>query len=161
MDYEGIKALLGKADERFPRLSHLWLDTGYRGEDKGADWVRKTLGWSVELVERPKKLVPEVVLMRWAAEWAKEGVAVDLRKLLPPKGYIFSYSLRSRILRSPLYFSTHSSMNSMIFRLGGESIHLSPSAARWVACVAALRNRPTTARSSSEKPASTPLISSM
>ena len=62
---------------------------------------------------------------------------------------------------SPLYFSTHSSMNSMIFRLGRESIHLSPSAARWVACVAALRNRPTTARSSSEKPASTPFISSM
>jgi hypothetical protein len=26
MDYEGIKALLRKADERFPRLSHLWLD---------------------------------------------------------------------------------------------------------------------------------------
>ena len=24
--------------------------------------------------------------MRWAAEWAKEGVAVDWRKLLPPKG---------------------------------------------------------------------------
>ena len=26
--------------------------------------------------------------MRWAAEWAKEGVAVDWRKLLPPKGYV-------------------------------------------------------------------------
>ena len=26
--------------------------------------------------------------MRWAAEWAKEGVAVDWRKLLlPPKGF--------------------------------------------------------------------------
>jgi len=48
----------------------------------------KTLGWSVELVERPQKLVPEEVLMRWAAEWAKEGVAVDWRKLLPPKGYV-------------------------------------------------------------------------
>ena len=88
MDYEGIKALLRKADERFPRLSHLWLDAGYRGADKGADWVQKTLGWSVELVERPKKLVPEEVLMRWAAEWAKEGVAVDWRKVLPPKGYV-------------------------------------------------------------------------
>jgi hypothetical protein len=30
--------------------------------------VRKTLGWSVELVERPKKLVAKEVLMRWAAE---------------------------------------------------------------------------------------------
>ena len=77
-----------QADERFPRLGHLWLDAGYRAEDKGADWVRKTLGWSVELVERPKKLLPEEVLMRWAAEWAKEGVSVDWRKLLPPKGYV-------------------------------------------------------------------------
>ena len=42
----------------------------------------------MELVERPQKLVPEEVLMRWAAEWAKEGVAVDWRKLLPPKGYV-------------------------------------------------------------------------
>ena len=25
--------------------------------------------------------------MRWAAEWAKEGVVVDWRKLLPPKGF--------------------------------------------------------------------------
>ena len=88
LDQVGIKALLRQADERFPRLRHLWLDAGYRGEDKGADWVRKTLGWSVELVERPKKLVPEEVLMRWAAQWAKEGVSVDWRKLLPPKGYV-------------------------------------------------------------------------
>ena len=27
-------------------------------------------------------------LMAWAAEWAKEGVAVDWRKLLAPKGYL-------------------------------------------------------------------------
>jgi putative transposase len=58
MDYEGIKTLLRKADERFPRLRHLWLDAGYRGEDKGADWVRKALGWSVDLVERPKRPAP-------------------------------------------------------------------------------------------------------
>jgi putative transposase len=62
LDQEGIKALLRRTEERFPRLSHLWLDAGYRGEDKGADWVRKTLGWSVELVERPKKPAPEGVL---------------------------------------------------------------------------------------------------
>jgi putative transposase len=58
MDYEGIKTLLRKADERFPRLRHLWLDAGYRGEDKGADWVRKALGWSVDLVERPRESPP-------------------------------------------------------------------------------------------------------
>jgi len=37
MDYEGIKSLLRRANERFPRLRHLWLDAGYRGEDKGAE----------------------------------------------------------------------------------------------------------------------------
>jgi putative transposase len=37
MVYEGIKTLLHRAQERFPRLRHLWLDAGYRGEDKGKD----------------------------------------------------------------------------------------------------------------------------
>jgi len=62
MDYEGIKTLLRKANEQFPRLSQLWLDAGYRGEDKGKDWVQKTLGWSVELVERRRKPAPKEVL---------------------------------------------------------------------------------------------------
>jgi putative transposase len=88
MDYEGIKWLLRRANEQFPRLRHLWLEAGYRGEDKGADWVQKTLGWSVDLVERPRKPAPREVLMRWAREWAKEGVAVDWRKLLPPEGFV-------------------------------------------------------------------------
>jgi len=44
MDYEGIKTLPRQAHREFPRLSHLWLDVGYRGEDKGKDWVEKTLG---------------------------------------------------------------------------------------------------------------------
>jgi putative transposase len=87
MDYEGIKTLLWQAYARFPRLSHLWLDAGYRGEDKGKDWVEKTLGWSVDLVERARKAAPEEVLKSWAREWAKEGVAVDWQKLLPPKGF--------------------------------------------------------------------------
>jgi putative transposase len=50
MDYEGIKTLLRQADRQFPRLSHLWMDAGYRGEEKGAHWVQKTLGWSVDVV---------------------------------------------------------------------------------------------------------------
>jgi putative transposase len=72
MDYEGIKTLLHQAQERFPRLRHLWLDAGYRGEDKGKDWVQKALGWSVDLVERNRKAAPEEVLRSWAREWAKE-----------------------------------------------------------------------------------------
>ena len=87
MDHEGIKELLQHADETFPRLKHLWLDAGYRGEDKGKDWVEKTLGWSVELVERPRKAAPKEVLMTWAAELAKEGMKVDWQKLIPPQGF--------------------------------------------------------------------------
>jgi transposase len=50
--------------------------------------TEKTLGWSVDVVERPKKPAPEEVLMRWAREWAKEGVSVDWQELLPPKGFV-------------------------------------------------------------------------
>jgi transposase len=88
MDYKGIKKLLQHAGETFPRLSHLWLDTGYRGEHKGKDWVEKTLGWTVELVERPCKPAPKEVLMTWAEQWLHEGVKVDWEKLLPPKGFV-------------------------------------------------------------------------
>jgi transposase len=63
------------------------LDAGYRGEDKGKDWVEKTLGWSVEFVERARKAAPEEVLMGWAREWAKEGMKVDWEKLMAPKGF--------------------------------------------------------------------------
>jgi putative transposase len=87
LDHEGIKTLLQRADRQFSRLSHLWVDAGYRGEDKGKDWVEKTLGWSVDLVERPRKPAPEGVLMSWAREWAKEGVTVDWQELLPSKGF--------------------------------------------------------------------------
>jgi hypothetical protein len=55
-----------RADEHFPRLKHLWVDAGYRGEDKGKDWVQKTLGWSVDLLERPRSRAPKEVLMAWA-----------------------------------------------------------------------------------------------
>jgi putative transposase len=87
VDQEGIKPLLEHAKELFPRLSHLWLDAGYRGEEKGRGWVEKVLGWTVDLVERPRKPAPEEVLKAWAAEWAKEGKEVDWQKLMPPRGF--------------------------------------------------------------------------
>src|SRR5829696_4880311 len=58
IDREGIEPLLKGARKLFPRLSHLWLDAGYRGEDKGRGWVEKVLGWTVDLVERPRKPAP-------------------------------------------------------------------------------------------------------
>jgi putative transposase len=57
-DREGIKLLLEvNARDRLPkRLSHLWLDAGYTGEDKGAGWVHKVLGWTAEIVRHPPGL---------------------------------------------------------------------------------------------------------
>jgi putative transposase len=43
MYWDGIKTLLRRADEHFPRLKHLWVDAGYRGEDKGKDWALRRL----------------------------------------------------------------------------------------------------------------------
>jgi putative transposase len=54
LDWEGINSLLRRANVEFPRLKHLWLDSAYREEEKGKDWAEKALGWSVELVERPR-----------------------------------------------------------------------------------------------------------
>ena len=81
-DREGM---LEPSQDRLLRLSHLWLDAGYTGESKGADWVEKALGWTAEIVRHPPKLAPDDVMKRWVKEWANEGVAIDLKKLLPLK----------------------------------------------------------------------------
>jgi putative transposase len=88
VDREGIKLLLDpSSSDRLPRLSQVWLDAGYTGEDKGADWVQKVLGWSTEIVRHPPKLVPEEVMKRWVRELTKEGVQIDREKLQEePKG---------------------------------------------------------------------------
>jgi len=60
MDYEGIKTLLRRADEAFPRLSHVWLDAGYRGEDKGADWaLRRRWGGALNSSSVDESLLPK------------------------------------------------------------------------------------------------------
>ena len=55
-------------------------------KSKGAGWVQKVLGWTAEIVRHPKKLAPEEVMRAWVREFNKEGVAIDLEKLLPEKG---------------------------------------------------------------------------
>ena len=87
VDRDGIKLLLEPSlSDRLPRLCHLWLDAGYTGQERGAGWVESILGWSTEIVRHPPKPAPEEVMMRWAKEWAKEGVELDPKKFLPPKG---------------------------------------------------------------------------
>ena len=87
-DREGIKLLLElNARDRLPkRLSHLWLDAGYTGEDKGAGWVHKVLGWTAEIVRYPPKPAPEEVMQAWVKEWDKEGVAIDTKKFMAQEG---------------------------------------------------------------------------
>jgi transposase len=88
VDRDGIKLLLDSSvADRLPRLSHLWLDAGYPGqEDRGAGWVQKVLGWTAEIVRRPKKLAPEQVMWAWVREFNKEGAPVDVKKFMPEKG---------------------------------------------------------------------------
>jgi putative transposase len=86
-DREGIKLLLKPSSpDRLARLSHLWLDAGYTGQDKGAGWVRKVLGWTAEIVRHPPKIAPEGVMRAWVREFNNEGIAIDLDKLMPEKG---------------------------------------------------------------------------
>jgi hypothetical protein len=54
----------------------------YTGEDRGAGWVEKTLGWTAEIVKHPPKPAPEEVMMRWVREFNKEGVAIDPNKFM-------------------------------------------------------------------------------
>jgi putative transposase len=82
VDREGIKLLLDpSSSDRLPRLSQLWLDAGYTGEGKGADWVQKVLGWTAEIVRHPLKPVPEEVMKKWVRELTKEGIQIDREKL--------------------------------------------------------------------------------
>lgn len=86
MDRDGIKLLLDPSSwDRLPRLSHLWLDAGYNGQDKGADWVQKVVGWTAEIVRHAPKPVPDEVMRTWVRELTKEGVQIDREKLQEPK----------------------------------------------------------------------------
>lgn len=66
-DRDGAKLLLEEGKDRFPRLSHLWADGSYAGGF--VEWAKETLGWSVEIVKKPKdqegfKVLPR----RWGVE---------------------------------------------------------------------------------------------
>jgi putative transposase len=86
-DADGIRLLLEQARDRFPRLSHLWVDAGYQGRGRRW-WVEEVFGASVEVVRKPPKPVPEKVAEVWAREWVKEGKEVDWWRLMPPRGFL-------------------------------------------------------------------------
>jgi len=49
-DHNGGKLLLEPLEGCFPRMQLIWADSGYK---KGGfcEWVKATLGWTVEIVE--------------------------------------------------------------------------------------------------------------
>ena len=69
MDYEGIKTLLRRSGGAISPPPHLWVDAGYRGEDKGADWVRKDPG-----LERGSGGAPAKARPRRGVDGVGEGV---------------------------------------------------------------------------------------
>ena len=84
-DQDGIKLVLKSTLDRFPHLSHLGVDAGYRG--RGKEWVEKELGLSVEVVHRKPKPASEKIARIWAEEWSKEGWQIDWKRLLPRRGF--------------------------------------------------------------------------
>jgi transposase len=83
---DGIKLLLSDEEtegrpsirEQFPQLAHLWLDGGYNGAGRGKSWVEQTLGWTVDIVEHPRR--PRGV-------WARDDEVIDWAAILPPPGF--------------------------------------------------------------------------
>lgn len=66
-DREGARAVLQRAQPQTPRVQHLWADAGYAGAF--VDWVSRCLGWTVEIVKRPKpELGFAVQPRRWVVE---------------------------------------------------------------------------------------------
>ena len=84
-DQDGIKLLLKAIGQRFPRLSHLWVDAGYQG--RGKQWAEEVLGLSVQVVHRTPNPTPEKTARIWAEEWAKEGPKIEWQRLVPRRGF--------------------------------------------------------------------------
>lgn len=82
MDRDGVKLLLtSEIPTRFPRLRHVWLDSGYNGKGKGKDWIERTLGWNAEIVAHRRRL---------SKVWIFDDLPddqIDWSKYLPPPGF--------------------------------------------------------------------------
>lgn len=80
MDRDGVKLLLAPEEikDKLPRMRHVWLDSGYNGKEKGANWIEKTLSWSAEIVRHARKITHV---------WAPEDAIIDWEKILPPAGF--------------------------------------------------------------------------
>jgi putative transposase len=54
-DREGAQLVMGGLGERYPRMRLVWSDRGYNGAL--AEWMKKRLGWALEIVKPPRRWV--------------------------------------------------------------------------------------------------------
>ena len=73
-DHDGGKELLAPLKGLFPRLKLIWADSAYEKGDF-VEWVKVTLGWTVEVVKHPWSGLHGV--------WAPEGAVIDWEKIRP------------------------------------------------------------------------------
>ena len=81
MDRDAVAILLPAEETKkeLPQMKHVWLDSGYNGQDKGKEWIEKNLGWTAEIVRHPPR--PRGI---WTKLLANE---IDWSKILPPPGF--------------------------------------------------------------------------
>lgn len=82
MDRDGIKLVLDEQTRaRLPRMQHLWLDAGYNGRGKGAEWVETVVGWGVEVLR---------AIHRFKRYWVPNDIPkdqMDWSQYLPEPGF--------------------------------------------------------------------------
>ncbi len=76
-DREGGKLLLLAVVGMFLRLTHLFVDGGYKG--KWVAWVKQTLGWTVDVVQHPYAGIRGI--------WLPEGQELTPEQVATLKGY--------------------------------------------------------------------------
>ena len=74
-DRLGARLLLQKLQGRFPRLCHLFADSGYTGPL--LEWITLHLGWQTEIVSQPLNKPPQ--------QWEWEAVLLDGEIVPRPK----------------------------------------------------------------------------
>lgn len=103
-DRDGAKALLPSLQERCPRLSHLWADGSYAGEL--IKWVKQTLGWTLEIVSKPKDQKGfQVLPRRWVVErtfgwcWRSRRLSKDYEYLTESSEAMIHLAMIHRMVR--------------------------------------------------------------
>lgn len=78
-DRQGVKLLLEPLQGVFPRLSKVWVDSGYSGQEQ--EWIEQAMGWEVEVVRHPWR--PRGMWVAPGMEIAPEVLALFVR----PRGF--------------------------------------------------------------------------